>query len=53
MPLDWAVVTKKYGNGAEVPTVAGNKILQITGVDEAKIHIKSPHQVTTLGSKFE
>jgi len=42
MPLDWSVVCQKYGNGAEVPTVAGNKILQITGADEEKIYIQSP-----------
>jgi hypothetical protein len=48
MPLDWAVVSARYGKGAEVPTVAGNKILQITGVDEEKIHIKSPLWVASL-----
>ena len=42
MPLDWAVVSQKYGNGAKVPTVAGNKILQITGVDNERIYIQSP-----------
>jgi hypothetical protein len=48
MPLDWAVVSQRYGDGAQVPTVAGNKILQITGVDEEKIHIKSPLWVASL-----
>ncbi|MEO0488466.1 MAG: hypothetical protein AAF215_09355 [Cyanobacteria bacterium P01_A01_bin.123] len=42
MSLDWSIVTQKYGNGAQVPTVAGNKILQVTGADDEKIYIKSP-----------
>lgn len=36
MHLDWSLVKQKYGGGAEVPTVAGNKVLQITGVDDEK-----------------
>lgn len=42
MLLDWTVVKEKYGQGAEVPTVAGNKILQVTGADDENIYICSP-----------
>ena len=40
MPLDWKVVEKKYGKGAEVPTVSGGKTIQITGTDDQKIYLK-------------
>lgn len=42
MALDWTQVKKKYGKGAEVPTVAGGKTLTVTGADDEAIHIKSP-----------
>ena len=42
MPLSWTLVKEKYGMGAKVPTVAGNKTLQITGADDEKIYIQSP-----------
>jgi hypothetical protein len=42
MPLDWSIVSQRYAQGAQVPTVAGNKILQVTGADDEKIYIKSP-----------
>jgi hypothetical protein len=42
MALNWSMIKEKYGAGAEVPTVAGNKTLQITGVDDEKIYICSP-----------
>lgn len=42
MPLDWSVVKKKYGNGAEVPTVAGGKTLTVTGADDEAIYIENP-----------
>ena len=42
MPLDWSVVKKKYGNGAEVPTVAGGKNLTVTGADDEAIYIENP-----------
>jgi hypothetical protein len=48
MPLDWSIVSQRYADGAQVPTVAGGKILQVTGVDEEKIHIKSPLWVASL-----
>jgi len=48
MQLDWSLVKQKYGEGAEVPTVAGNKVLQVTGVDDEKIYIKSPLWVASL-----
>ena len=39
MSLDWGEITRRYGNGASIPTVAGGKTLEITGADEAGIHI--------------
>ena len=48
MLLDWTVVKEKYGQGAEVPTVAGNKILQVTGADDQNIYICSPLWKATL-----
>ena len=42
MPLDWNTVIEKYGAGYRVPTVAGNKFLTISHVDDAAIHIESP-----------
>ena len=33
MPLDWAQVMTRYDGGTTIPTVAGGKTLQITGVD--------------------
>ena len=42
MPLDWSVVKKKYGNGFQVPTVAGGKFLTVAKVDDEAITIESP-----------
>lgn len=42
MPLDWKLVVKKYGTGAQVPTCAGGKFLHVTKVDDAAIYIESP-----------
>ena len=42
MPLDWVEVKKRYGNGAEVPTVAGGKSLKVTGCDDEAIYIENP-----------
>lgn len=42
MPLDWAHVKRKYGQGALVPTVTGGKFLKIARVDDQAIHIESP-----------
>lgn len=42
MPLKWSDVQKKYGKGAQVPTVAGNKTLEVTGADESAIYIRNP-----------
>jgi hypothetical protein len=42
MPLDWAEVKKRYVGGAEVPTVAGGKTLQVTGCDDEAIYIENP-----------
>ncbi|GAA4846763.1 hypothetical protein ACFQ34_32510 [Pseudonocardia benzenivorans] len=41
MPLDWATVERRYGDGASIPTVAGGKTLQITGVDAEGVHIRN------------
>lgn len=40
VPLDWAEVTARYDGGVSIPTVAGGKTLQITGVDDAGVHIR-------------
>lgn len=40
MPLDWDEVMRRYGAGARVPTVAGGKILEVTGADDRAIHIR-------------
>lgn len=42
MPLDWKLVKKKYGKGAQVPTCAGGKFLNVTRADDAAIYIESP-----------
>ena len=42
MPLDWTEVKQRYGEGFNVPTVAGGKFLRISHVDETAIHIESP-----------
>lgn len=41
MPLDWSEVLRRYNGGVEIPTVAGGKTLQITGVDDHGIHIRN------------
>ena len=40
VPLDWAQVMTRYEGGKKIPTVAGGKTLEITGVDEAGAHIR-------------
>ena len=40
MPLDWALVKKRYKGGMEVPTVAGGKTLTVTGCDDEAIYIR-------------
>ena len=42
MPLDWDEVKKKYKNGAEVETVAGAKMLTVSGCDDSAIYIENP-----------
>lgn len=51
MPLDWAKVKKKYGKGAEVPTVAGGKTLTVTGCDDEAIYIENPLWQAQLSRK--
>jgi hypothetical protein len=41
VPLDWSEVLRRYNGGATIPTVAGGKTLQITGVDEDGVHIRN------------
>lgn len=41
MPLDWKEVVRRYDGGTRIPTVAGGKTLQITGVDDAGVHIRT------------
>lgn len=40
MPLDWSAVMARYGDGAQVPTVAGGKTLDVTGADDAHVYIR-------------
>ncbi|MHA6783617.1 hypothetical protein ACVGOW_21900 [Pseudonocardia saturnea] len=40
MALDWAQVEDRYGGGMRIPTVAGGKTLEITGVDADGVHIR-------------
>lgn len=40
VPLDWNEVRARYGHGAWVSTVAGGKVLEVTGADEAHIYIR-------------
>lgn len=40
MPLDWEQVKRRYGNGAQVPTVAGGKTLDVTGADDEAVYIR-------------
>jgi len=40
MPLEWDEVKRRYAGGTLVPTVAGGKTLEVTGVDDAGIHIR-------------
>lgn len=41
MPLDWSEVVRRYEGGTRIPTVAGGKTLEITGVDESGVHIRN------------
>ena len=40
MPLLWDEVVTRYAEGAQIPTIAGGKVLEITGADEAYIFIR-------------
>jgi hypothetical protein len=42
MPLDWARLQREFGDGGEIPTVAGGKTLRITTVDDDYVHIRHP-----------
>ncbi len=41
MPLDWMQVMGRYEGGTRIPTVAGGKSLEITGVDDTGVHIRN------------
>ncbi|QJY49292.1 hypothetical protein HOP40_28990 [Pseudonocardia broussonetiae] len=41
MPLDWTRVMDRYDGGVRIPTVAGGKTLEITGVDDTGVHIRN------------
>ena len=40
MPLDWTALRRDFGDGGEIPTVAGGKTLRITAVDDDFVHIR-------------
>ena len=40
VPLDWAQLQREFGEGGDIPTVAGGKTLRITAVDDEYVHIK-------------
>jgi hypothetical protein len=42
MPLDWAQLQRDFGEGGDLPTVAGGKTLRITAVDDEFVHIRHP-----------
>lgn len=42
VPLDWARLQREFGDGGEIPTVAGGKKLMITTVDDEYVHIRHP-----------
>jgi hypothetical protein len=42
MPLDWAEVKNRYAAGTRIPTVAGGRSLEITGVDDEAVYIRNP-----------
>jgi hypothetical protein len=42
MPLNWDEVKKKYGAGAKVPTIVGDKFVTISNVTDQAIHIWTP-----------
>ena len=41
MALEWTEVMSRYAGGTTIPTVAGGKSLEITGVDESGVHIRN------------
>lgn len=42
MPLDWTAVRSRYEGGTRIPTVAGGRTLEITGVDDSCVYIRNP-----------
>lgn len=46
--MDWAEVMSRYAGGVRIPTVAGGKTLEITGVDATGVHIRNALWCDTL-----
>lgn len=42
MPLNWDEVKQKYGSGAQVPTITGDKVVTISKVTDDAIHLWTP-----------
>lgn len=42
MPLNWAEVIRRYGEGAVIPTAAGGRTFNIVGADDRGIRIRTP-----------
>lgn len=40
MELDWDDVLRRYGDGAEVPSLPGGAAVTVTGADDDRIYIK-------------
>ncbi len=40
MALEWDDVRTRYAGGATVPSLAGDSVLEVTGVDDAAISLK-------------
>lgn len=39
MPLDWAKVIERYGDGADVESIPGASTIKVTGADEERIYV--------------
>lgn len=39
VPLGWTQLQQEFGEGGDLPTVAGGKTLRITAVDDEYLHI--------------
>jgi hypothetical protein len=41
VPLNWDEVLRRYGSGADVPTIAGGRTLRVVSADPEHIHIRN------------